>query len=198
LAVGAYLPGAPAPTRHRTDDRKAPTEGAGAIVGAVAFNLSKVIHAPIEDVFRFFDDPEMTLEFNTHAVSLKVVDVQPDGRQTFDVVMRSDASEWMQTVEQVVREQPTRLTTLGGSWTTDRRHRGLTIITDRRFTTEGGGTRLDITIEGGLDHPFRRPLQAITNWLLQGVARRRWEHQLDLIASRIEDPGGTTARAKRS
>jgi hypothetical protein len=163
----------------------------------VAVNLSKVIHASIEDVFGFFDDPARTLEFNAHAVGLELVDVQPDGRRTFDVVMRSDAMEWMQTVEQVIRQQPTRLMTRGGSWTTDRRHWLLTVTTDRRFTTEGDGTRVDVTIESGLDNPFRRPLQAIRNWLQQGATRTEFEHQLELMARRIEDPEGPAARAKR-
>ena len=163
----------------------------------MAVNLSKVIHATIEDVFRFFDDPDRTLEFNAHAVSLEIVDVQPDGRRTFDIVMRSDTKQWMQTVEQVVREQPTRLTTRGGSWTSNRRQWLLTVITDRRFSTEGDGTRVDIAIEFALDHPFRRPVQSIINWLQQGATRREFEHQLDLVASRIEDPEGPTARAER-
>jgi hypothetical protein len=56
------------------------------------------------------------MEVNAHAVSLEVVDVQPDDRRTFDIVMRSDKLDWMQTVEQVIREPPTRLMTRGGSW----------------------------------------------------------------------------------
>lgn len=158
-------------------------------------NLSKVIHAPIDDVFGFFDDQAKTMEFNAHAVDLEVVDVQPDGRRTFDIVMRSDAMTWMQTVEQVVRERPTRLVTRGGSWTTDRRHWVLTFTADRRFTTEGDGTRVDVTFDIHLDHPFRRPLQAIRNWLYQGATRTELEHQLVLMARRIE---GTAAREKRA
>ena len=97
----------------------------------MALDISRLIRAPIEDVFSFFDDPSNTLEFNPHAERFEIIDQQPDGRRTYDVVMRSDANEWMQTVEQVLREPPTRLVTRGGSWTTDRQNWLLTITTDR-------------------------------------------------------------------
>jgi hypothetical protein len=164
--------------------------GAALSFAAVAIKLSKVIRAPVDDVFGFLDDPAKTLEFNDHAVDFEVVDVQPDGRRTFDVVMRSGAREWMQTIEQVVREPPTRLMTRGGSWSTDRRQWLLTITTDRRFTTEGDGTRVDVTIDARLDHPFRRPFRAILNWLQRGATRTEFEHQLDFIARRIEGAAG--------
>lgn len=109
--------------------------------------ISRHVRAPIEDVFAFFDDLSYTLEFNPHAERIDVVHHKPDGRRTYDVVMRSDTNEWMQTVEQVLREPPTRLVTRGGSWTNDRRKWLLTIATDRRFSVDGDGTRIDITIE---------------------------------------------------
>ena len=148
--------------------------------------LSRLIQAPIDEVFAFFDDPGSTLEFNPHAEQFEVVDQQPDGRRTYDVVMRSDAKEWMQTVEQVLREPPTRLVTRGGSWTSDRERWLLTITTDRRFSVEGDGTRVDVTIESKLDRPLRRPVQALRNWLWRGAASQEFEHQLALIAKRLE------------
>jgi len=162
----------------------------------MAINLSKLIRAPVEDVFAFFDDQVNTMEFNAHAVSLEVVDVQPDGRRTFDIVMRSDALEWMQTVEQTIRERPSRLVTRGGSWTTERGDWLLTVTTDRRFTAEGGGTRIEITIESRLDHPFLRPAQAIRNRLREGATRTEFEHQLEFMARRIEGRTGPTVRDK--
>jgi len=148
--------------------------------------ISQFVQAPINEVFSFFDDPGRTLEFNPHAGRLEVVDQQPDGRRTYDVVMHSDTNQWMQTVEQVLRNPPTRLVTRGGSWTIDRHHWLLTITTDRRFSEEGDGTRIDVTIESRLDQPLRRPLQALRNSLWRGAARREFEHQLALIANRLE------------
>lgn len=150
--------------------------------------ISRHVRALIEDVFAFFDDLSHTLEFNPHAERIDVVHHKPDGRRTYDVVMRTDTNEWMQTVEQVLREPPTRLVTRGGSWTNDRRKWLLTIATDRRFSVDGDGTRIDITIESRLDQPLRRPLQAIRNWLWRGAAQRGFEHQLALIAKRLEAP----------
>ncbi|MBA2382839.1 MAG: hypothetical protein H0V73_12080 [Chloroflexi bacterium] len=89
-------------------------------------------------------------------------------------------------MEQVLREPPTRLVTRGRSWTTDRRSWLLTITTDRRFSVEGDGTRIDVTIESRLDQPLRRPLQAVRNWLWRGAAQQEFEHQLTLIAKRLE------------
>jgi uncharacterized protein YndB with AHSA1/START domain len=148
--------------------------------------ITRLVRAPIEEVFAFFDDPANTLEFNPHAERFDVIDHQPDGRRTYDVVMHSDTNDWMQTVEQVLREPPTRLVTRGGSWTTDRRSWLLTITTDRRFSVEGDGTRIDVTIESRLDQPLRRPLQAVRNWLWRGAAQQEFEHQLALIAKRLD------------
>ena len=150
--------------------------------------FSRLVRAPLDDVFAFFDNPTNTLEFNPHAEGFETVDLQPDGRRTYDVVMRSEGKRWMQTVEQVVRYPPTRLVTRGGSWTTDRRRLLLTIITDRRFSIERDGTRLDITIE--LKQPRSRPLQAVRNWLSRGAAQQEFEHQLGLMVERIEAQRG--------
>lgn len=92
----------------------------------------------------------------------------------------------MQTIEQFVCEPPTRLTTRGGSWTSDRTQWLLTVGTDRRFSIEEDGTRVDVTVESRLDYPFRRTLHSNRNWLHQGGARSEFEQQLDLIANRIE------------
>jgi len=156
----------------------------------MAIKLTKVIRAPVDDVFAFFDDLAKTLEFNRHAVDFEVVESLPDSRRTFDVVMRSGAKEWMQTVTQVIREPPARLVTRGGSWNTDRSKWLLTITTDRRFKTEGAGTRVDVTIDAHLDRPFRRPIRAIANWLHRGATRAEFEHQLDFMARRIEGATG--------
>lgn len=162
---------------------------------AMAIAISRLVHAPIEEVFAFFDDLGKTLEFNPHAERFEVVDQQPDGRRTYEVVMRSETNEWMQTVEQVLREPPTRLVTRGGSWTRDRHRWLLTITTDRRFSIEGDGTRVQVTIESRLDQPFRRPLHAVRNWLWRGAARQEFEHQLALMAKHLEARPDTTARA---
>jgi hypothetical protein len=152
----------------------------------MAIHLSKVIRAPIHEVFAFFDDPIKMLEFNEHAVHFDVVDAQPDGRRTFDVVMRAGAKQWTHTIEQVVREPPTRLLTRGGSWTTDRGQWLLRVTTDRRFSAEGDGTRVDATIETNVDDPVHHPFGAILNWVQQGAARAEFERQLDAITARIE------------
>jgi hypothetical protein len=152
----------------------------------MAIHISGLVRAPINEVFSFFDEPGNVVEFSPHAEGFEVVDQQPDGRRTYDVVMRSETSEWMQTVEQVLREPPTRLITRGGSWTTDRHKWLLTLTTDRRFSVEGDGTRVDVVIDPRLDQPLRRPLQAIRNWLWRGATRQEFEHQLALMAKRIE------------
>lgn len=149
-------------------------------------HLSAIIHAPIDVVFEYFDLAENTASASEHAVRVDVVDTQPDGRRTCDVVMAAGARQWVQSIEQVVREPPLRLTTRSWSWTWDRQQPLLTLLTDRRFTSEPDGTRVDATIDYHLDRPWRRPLWAMTNWLRQGAARREFEGQLSLIAQRIE------------
>lgn len=149
-------------------------------------SLSAMIEAPIDEVFAYFDDPANTLEFTSHAKSFDVVSVAPDDRRTFDVHMRSGGLTWTQTVEQVVRERPTRLLTRGGTWTTDRGRLGLLVTTDRRFSPDGYGTRLDVTVEYLLDQPRRRAFLALLNWLQRGETRLELEHQLRLMAGLIE------------
>ena len=152
----------------------------------MAVNLSRLIRAPIGEVFAYFDNPANMVHVNEHAVHYEIVDVLPDGRRTYDVRMRAGAKEWVQTIEQVVREPHERLTTRGGSWTTDRRSWLLTVTTDRRFSTDGDGTRIDVIIDARLDRPYRRPVQAIQNWLHRGAARAEFEDQLAVIAAHIE------------
>ena len=152
----------------------------------MATRISRLIRAPIDEVFAFFDDPANTLEFNPHAKRFEVIDQQRDGRRTYDVVMHSDTRDWMQTVVQELREPPTRLVTRGGTWTTERHSWLLTVTTDRRFSAEGESTRVDVTIDSRLDQPLRRPLQALRNWLSRGATQQEFEHQLALIAKRLE------------
>jgi len=148
-------------------------------------HLHVFVPAPIDEVFAFFDDPDTTAEFNEHAESIKVVAVQADGRRTIDVVMKAGRKTWMQTVEQVVREPPTRLTTRGGSWTTDRNQLSLSMTTDRRFSPDGDGTVIDITIDYGLRQPLKHPIRAVLSWLQRGQAQREFEYQLSQVVQRL-------------
>ena len=150
------------------------------------FEVSRSIRAPIDEVFAYFDEPSSALEFSPHAEGVEAVSQRPDGRRTYDILMRADTKEWRQTIEQVLREPPTRLVTRGGSWTTDQSKWLLTVTTDRHFEAEGDGTRVEATIETQLDQPLRRPLQAVRNWLYRGAAQQEFEHQLALITKRIE------------
>jgi ligand-binding SRPBCC domain-containing protein len=152
-------------------------------------HLRAVVPAPIDEVFAFFDDPDNTAEFNEHAESIKLVEVQADGRRTVDVVMKAGQKTWMQTVKQVVRERPTRLVTRGGSWTTDRNQFSLSIMTDRRFQADGDDTAIDVTIEYEMQHSLRRPVWAILGWLQRGAAQREFEYQLTLMVQRLASRG---------
>jgi carbon monoxide dehydrogenase subunit G len=155
-------------------------------------HVNAYVHAPIEEVFDFFDDPDNTLEFNEHAERFEVVEVRPDGRRTIDVVMQAGRKRWMQTVEQVVRDPPTRLTTRGGTWTTQRDQLILKATTDRRFSVEGDGTRVDVAIDLRLQRPLQRPFWAVLGWLQRGAARRQFEHQMSLVAQRLAERGQPT------
>ena len=152
----------------------------------MVMKLSRHIQAPIDQVFAFFDDPAKTLEFSPHAERFELTEEKSDGRRTYDVWIRSDARHWRQTVEQVLREPPSRLTSRGESWTSDRSRWLLRVTTDRCFTVEGDGTRVDVTAETQLAHPLRRPLDVIRNFLQRGAMQREFDHQLALIAKRIE------------
>lgn len=112
--------------------------------------------------------------------------------------MRAGKRRWTQTVEQVLREPPHRLATHAWTWTDDRSKRMLVIVTDRRFTVDGDSTRVDVTVKTRLERPLRHPLQALRNWLYRGAAQREFEHQLSLIAKRIEtDTAATDASPAR-
>ena len=100
--------------------------------------------------------------------------------------MRSGPKQWTQTVEQVLREPPTRLITRGVTWTTDRDRWLLTVTTDRRLSLEGTGTRVDVNIETRMVHPLRQPFQALSNWLHRAAAQAEFEQQFALMAERIQ------------
>ena len=152
-------------------------------------HLKAYVPAPIEEVFDFFDDPDNTLEFNQHAERFEVVEVQSDGRRTIDVVMKAGRKTWMQTFEEVVREPPTRLTTQGGTWTTQRDQLELSATTDRRFSVDGDGTRVDVTVDLRLQRPLQRPFWAVLGWLQRGAAQREFERQLSQVAQRLARRG---------
>jgi hypothetical protein len=152
----------------------------------MAIELTRFVLASVEEVFAFFDDPANTLTFSDHAVGFHIVEAHPDGRRTFDVAMRAGRNDWTQTIEQVIREPPARLTTRSGSWNTDRGDWLITAITDRRFSTEDEGTRVDVTIEMQVHNPFRRLVYSTSNWLRRDIERRHLERQFDSIAIRIE------------
>jgi uncharacterized protein YndB with AHSA1/START domain len=143
-----------------------------------------LLPALIEDVFDFLDDPAGTLRLNEHAsehaVGVDVIASQPDGRRTVDITMRAGDKTWTQTVEQVLRDRPTRLVSRSWTWTDDRANPTLSIITDRRLSPETDGTRLNMTIHyelasGSLVQRARLRLQ-------QGAARLEIEHQLHFLA----------------
>lgn len=60
---------------------------------ALAMSLSKFIRAPVDEVFAFFDDPANTMTVNEHAVRFRIVDTEPDGRRTFEIVMRAGTKD---------------------------------------------------------------------------------------------------------
>jgi uncharacterized protein YndB with AHSA1/START domain len=160
-------------------------------------DLTTYIPAPIDVVFAFLDDPANTLEFAGHARShvehLQVVAVRPDGARTFDLQMRSGGKTWVQTIDQEVRQSPTRLMTRGWTWTIDREQPVLTVTTDRRLYAEGEGTRLHVTVETRLDHPWKRPYWAIVGWRQRGAMRLGLEHQIHLITERLAARDATPA-----
>jgi uncharacterized protein YndB with AHSA1/START domain len=156
----------------------------------MTIELSRLVHAPIEEVFAFFDDPANTLPFNEHVIRFEVIDEQPDGRRAFDVVMGAGERRWMQTVGQVVREPPTRLVTRSGTWESEGDRWAATLVTDRRFVAEGGGTRLDVTVDFRLADPWRHPMKVLQNWIQRDAVGPEFERQLDSMVRRIEGVPG--------
>ena len=158
----------------------------------MTIELSRFIHAPIDEVFAFFDDPANTLPFNEHVIRFEVIDEQPDGRRAVDVVMGAGERRWMQTIGQIVREPPTRLVTRSGTWEAEGDPWVATLVTDRRFVAEGGGTRLDVKVDFRLADPWRHPMKVIQNWIHRDAVRTEFEQQLDAMARPIEgipEPG---------
>src|SRR6266498_1736373 len=106
------------------------------------------IAAPIEEVFAFFDDPRNTIQFVDHAEERverwEVTEVRLDGSRVFDARIRAGVRTWVQTIDQELREPPTRLVTRSWTWAKDRNDRLQTITTDRTFHEQNGGTRLDV------------------------------------------------------
>jgi uncharacterized protein YndB with AHSA1/START domain len=142
--------------------------------------LTGVIPAPIEDVFDFLDDPANAVRLSEHAADhaagIEVIDSKPDGRRTVDIRMRAGNREWVQTIEQIVRERPTRLVTRGGTWQESQDAVVLAVTTDRRLSTGPDGTHLTLTV----DYEPGRPslVQSARLWLQRGATRLELEHQL--------------------
>lgn len=146
--------------------------------------LAGVIPAPIEDVFDFLDDPANAIRLSEHAADhaagMEVVDSKPDGRRTVDIRMRAGNREWVQTIEQTVRERPTRLVTRGGTWEESRDAIVLAVTTDRRLSARPDGTHLTLTVDFEPGSPSL--VQGARLWLQRGATRRELEHQLYSLA----------------
>jgi uncharacterized protein YndB with AHSA1/START domain len=146
--------------------------------------LTGVVPASIEDVFDFLDDAANVIKLGGHAAGhvagIEVVDSKPDGRRTVDIRMRAGDREWVQTIEQVVRERPTRLVTRGGTWQESRDAVILAITTERRLSPGPDGTIVTLMVDYEPGRQSR--VQAARVWLQRGATRRELEHQLDLLA----------------
>ena len=149
------------------------------------------IGVPIEEVFAFFDDPVATIRFQEHAgqhlKESRLVEVSADGRRTIDLMMQAGTRSWTQTIVQEVREPPSRLMARSYTWTEDRENRISTIATDRRFSPDGTGTRLDVAVTFSVERPWRNPLAVVLNRFMGNTAGRlEMEHSLHAIAEYLE------------
>jgi uncharacterized protein YndB with AHSA1/START domain len=161
---------------------------------AMAIELSRLIRAPIDEVFAFFDDPANTMRFNEHFMRYEVIDEQPDGRRVFDLFLGAGERRWVQTIGQVLREPPTRLVTRSGTWESAGDPWALTLVTDRRFSKHVDGTRLDMAVSYRLTEPWRHPVKVAQNWFQRGAVRLEYERQLDAMVRMIEgvaEPAGS-------
>jgi len=155
------------------------------------WNFTIPIAAPIHEVFAFFDDPVATIRFQEHAgqhlKQSRVVEALPDGRRVIDLQMAAGSRAWTQTIVQEVREPPTRLVARSYTWTDDRNARISTIETDRRFSSDETGTRLDVAVSFSVEHPWRNPLAVLLNRLVGNSAGRlEMEHSLHAMARHLE------------
>ncbi len=126
------------------------------------------VPAAIDDVFDFLDDPASMLTVGGHAAEhsqgIDLVGTQPDGRRTFDIRMRAGSREWVQSVEQVLRERPTRLVTRGWTWT-EKPERPLPVrdngsAADERIRRHAGGDDRSIRTAQTILACVRRELAA--------------------------------------
>ena len=148
------------------------------------FNFGVFVPAPIDDVFDFLDEPSNTVALGGHASEhvqgITEVAVDEDGRRTFDFKMHAGPRSWTQTVQQVVRDRPTRLVTRGYTWTKSRDDPYLRVTTDRKLTSEEDGTRLVMAID--YDVQRLRWFALVLNWMQRGHVRLELEHQLHFLA----------------
>jgi carbon monoxide dehydrogenase subunit G len=155
------------------------------------FEVSADIPAPVEEVFDFLDDPANALKLNEHAadhvVGFDIVDTAPDGRRTVDVRMQAGRRAWIQTIEQVVRERPSRLVTRGWTWTERRDEPLMVVMNDRRLAEAASATRLTITA----DYELRKaPLTArIMARLQRGATRLELVNGLHLLIDHFASRG---------
>ena len=155
------------------------------------FDLGVFVPGAIDEVFDFLDDPWNTISLGGHAAehvqSITEVASDDEGRRTFDIKMQAGPRAWTQTVQQIVRNRPTRLMTRGWTWVNDREEPALLVMTDRQLSAETGGTRLSMTID--YEPQKLRTFARVLNLLQRGQTRLELEHQLHFLAERFAARG---------
>ena len=147
---------------------------------------SVLVLGAIEDVFDFLDDPANTMMLGGHAAEHARGFTQvtgEDGRRTFDIKMQAGGRAWTQTIQQVIRERPSRHVWEAWTWDDDRTEPHLRVTVDRMLTAEQDGTRLSTAIEYT---PAKRPLLGkLLGWLQRGQTQTELDHQLHFLAERF-------------
>jgi hypothetical protein len=73
------------------------------------------------------------------------------------------------------------------TWTKGREDRISIMDTDRHLSSDGEGTRLEVAVTFGLEHPWRNPLAVVLNRLIgNSAAQLELEHSLHAMADHLE------------
>lgn len=142
--------------------------------------VSRKYAAPVERVFAQLSDIENAAGRVPGILKIEMLTDGPVGVGTrFRETRKMFGKETTETMEFTAFE-PNRMYEVGGASC------GMDFRTQFHFTPDGGGTRVDVTMQTQAKTLFAKVMGACCGWMMKGTMKKCLQHDLDAMAAVVE------------